>query len=54
MQKKEIARRAERQARNGARALRRAKEPSAGVSAVSEDEVEEDDEELEGGVNLKR
>ena len=53
MQQKEIARRAERQARNGARALRRAKEPSAGVSVVSEDEVEEDDEELEGGVNLK-
>ena len=54
MQKKEIARRAERQARNGARALRRTKEPSEGVSAVSEDEVEVDDEELEGGVNLKR
>jgi hypothetical protein len=55
MQKKEIARRAERQARNGARALRRAKEPSGGVSAVSEDEMEEGDEELEleGGVNVK-
>jgi hypothetical protein len=51
MQKKEIARRAERQARNASRAFRRAKEEGGGVAGVSEDEG--DDEEVAVGVNHK-
>jgi hypothetical protein len=51
MQKKEIARRAERHARNASRAFKSAKEAGGGVAGVSEDEG--DDEEVAAGVNHK-
>jgi hypothetical protein len=54
MQKKEIARQAERHARNASHAFRRAKEEVGGVAVVSEDEGDEgDDEEVAAGVNHK-
>jgi hypothetical protein len=54
MQKKEIARRAERHARHASRAFRRAKEEVGGLAVVSKDGGDEgEDEEVAAGVNHK-